>query len=106
MGSILLSLLASVCTAISSLCFRKNADNTEKGKSPSGYLVMYYLISFIFSQNRINIIPGSPKLKQNLSKAPTTNTQTTKHHETSTMAITNAITDLFSSVYELKAVQR
>lgn len=49
MGSLVFSLLAAGCTSLSSLFFRKNADNSTAGCSPSGYLVLFYFFSFILS---------------------------------------------------------
>ena len=49
MSSLVFSLLAAGCTSLSSLFFRKNADNSTTGCSPSGYLVLFYFFSFILS---------------------------------------------------------
>lgn len=49
MSSLIFSLLAAGCATLSSLFFRKNADNSTIGYSPSGYLVLFYLFSFVLS---------------------------------------------------------
>lgn len=49
MSSLIFSLLAAGCTSLSSLFFRKNADNSTASSSPSGYLVLFYFFSFILS---------------------------------------------------------
>lgn len=49
MGSLIFSLLAAGFTSLSSLFFRKNADNSTDGGSPSGYLVFFYFFAFILS---------------------------------------------------------
>lgn len=46
MNAITLSLLASVCAALSSLLFRKSCT---KNGSPSGYLILFYFCAFILS---------------------------------------------------------
>lgn len=48
MNSLVFSLLAAGFTSLSSLFFRKNADNSIGGSS-SGYLVVFYFCSFILS---------------------------------------------------------
>lgn len=47
--SLIFSLLAAGCSALSSLFFRKNTDGQMQSASPSGYLVTFYLISLILS---------------------------------------------------------
>ncbi len=64
MNSILFSLLASGCNSLSSLFFRKNADNSPATYSPSGYLVLFYFFSFILS---FLIYPDTWKLNVNLT---------------------------------------
>lgn len=49
MNSLVFSLLAAGCTSLSSLLFRKNADNPSPNHSANGYLVLFYLFSFLFS---------------------------------------------------------
>lgn len=49
MSSLVFSLLAAVCTATASLFFRKNASNADYSSSSSGYLVIFYAVSFISS---------------------------------------------------------
>lgn len=49
MNSLVFSLLAAVCTALSSLFFRKNANNASPNHSANGYLVLFYLFSFLLS---------------------------------------------------------
>lgn len=49
MNAILFSLLASLFTAISSLCFRKNTDRPNSNCRSSGYLVIFYITAFTFS---------------------------------------------------------
>ena len=50
MNSLVFSLLAAGCTSLSSLFFRKNADNSHRQvDSPSGYLVLFYFFSLILS---------------------------------------------------------
>jgi hypothetical protein len=49
MGSLVFSLLAGTCSSLSSLFFRKNSDYSANRSSSSGYLVLFYFISFIFS---------------------------------------------------------
>lgn len=49
MGSLGFSFLASGCTALASLCFRKSGDCSKETLSGSGYLVVFYLFSFAFS---------------------------------------------------------
>lgn len=49
MNSLIFSLFAAGFTSLSSLFFRKNADNSIGGCSPSGYLIVFYFISFILS---------------------------------------------------------
>lgn len=49
MNALVFSLLAAGCTCFFSLCFRKNSDHyTDKNSSASGYLVLFYLASFLF----------------------------------------------------------
>lgn len=48
MNSLFLSLLAAGCGALANLIFRKNADHS-KSNNPNGYLVFYFLSSFLFS---------------------------------------------------------
>ncbi len=49
MSSLAFSLLAAGCASVSSLFFRKNADNAKTSYNPSGYLVLFYFFSFILS---------------------------------------------------------
>lgn len=49
MNALFFSLLAAGCASLSSLFFRKNADNSEISYSPSGYLAFFYFFSFILS---------------------------------------------------------
>jgi hypothetical protein len=49
MNSLVFSLLAAGCSSLSSLSFRKNADNSTISCSPSGYLVIFYFFPFILS---------------------------------------------------------
>lgn len=41
--------MAAGCSALSSLVFRKNTDSSLSANNPSGYLVIFYLSSFILS---------------------------------------------------------
>ncbi len=49
MSSLVFSLLAACCSALSSLIFRKNNDVSTTSGSPTGYLVLFYFLSFIIS---------------------------------------------------------
>lgn len=62
MSALIFSLLAAVCTAFSSLFFRKNADNLKGNPNPCGYLVLFYLFSFLLS---IFFYPDIWKIKIN-----------------------------------------
>ncbi len=41
------SLSAAGCTAFMNLCLRKSSENSTPNHSPSGYLLVYYLVSFV-----------------------------------------------------------
>lgn len=49
MIALFFSLLAAGFTSLSSLFFRRNADNLATDGSPNGYLLLFYFISFILS---------------------------------------------------------
>jgi len=49
MSSLIFSLLAAVCGALSSFFFRKNGDNTLTRGNPAGFLLFFYFSSFILS---------------------------------------------------------
>lgn len=49
MNAIVFSLLAAGSTALASLFFRKNTDKAASNSDQSGYLVVFYFFSFIFS---------------------------------------------------------
>lgn len=49
MTGLIFSFLAASCATASNLAFRKNALNSNSQSTPSGYLVLFYSISFILS---------------------------------------------------------
>lgn len=49
MNSIIVSVIAAGCTALSSLTFRRYVGLSESSRNPSGYLLLFYLFSFFLS---------------------------------------------------------
>lgn len=49
MNAIAFSFIAAGCASLSSLAFRKNADQAPSNYRPTGYLTVFYLISFLLA---------------------------------------------------------
>jgi hypothetical protein len=49
MNAIMIVLVAATFTALSSLSFRRYLDSSQTASNPTGYLVVFYLLSFILS---------------------------------------------------------
>ena len=62
MNSLFFAILAAVSASLSNWFFRKNTDNTSRNYSPTGYLILFYLSSFLLS---FFIYPDIWKIKIN-----------------------------------------
>ena len=47
--SLIIALLAAVCTSLSSFLFRKSGDYRPESSRPTGYLLLFYLSSFVLA---------------------------------------------------------